>query len=114
MKKLIFSALILMSSAAFVNAQIPAQTQAPSTEQSQCEGEFVSGTLTALGAPVQDAIQALASDAFTVKGVEYNNAKELTRVTLVSKADKSEKCVILDNAGKEITEAAPLAPAVVK
>lgn len=113
MKKLIFSAILLMSGVAFANAQASTQPMTTPTEQTPASGDYKVVSVSDLNATVQAAIQTLEA-TYEVKTVEFNDAAKLTRVALISKADQSEKCVILDNDGKEAAEpvAAPEAPAV--
>jgi len=55
----------------------------------------------ALDADVKKALVAY-TEAYTIKKLEYNDAKKLTKATLEEKASKTEKVVILDESGKEV------------
>jgi len=104
MKKIIVFAVLLSGGISFANAQCPNATapQAVSTQQAVATGEFKEVALSNLSEAVQTAVKNLAGDTFNVKKLELNAAKELTKVTLASKADASEKVVILDKEGKEV------------
>ncbi|WP_085534977.1 hypothetical protein [Massilibacteroides vaginae] len=67
----------------------------------QQEDVYVKISFDDLNSNVQNAITKL-SEEFTVKELAYNVEKKLTKITLVSKADESEKIVILDDEGKAI------------
>ncbi len=56
-----------------------------------------------LNAKVQAAIKTNEATN-TVKSLAYNKSKKLTKVTLVSKADKKEKTIILDDQGQEVKD----------
>ncbi len=70
-------------------------------EVAQAQDEYVDVKLESLNAKVQAAINAY-QEAYSTKSLAFNAAKNLTKVTLVSKADQSEKEVILDEEGKEV------------
>lgn len=57
-----------------------------------------------LNETVQKAIVTLAGDAYDVKKLEFDKTKELTRVTLQEKGTETQKVVVLDKEGKEVTE----------
>lgn len=57
-----------------------------------------------LSETVQKAIVTLAGDTYDVKKLEFEKTKELTRVTLQEKGTETEKLVVLDKDGKEVTE----------
>ena len=109
MKKIILVAILFSGCLAFTNAQTASEPQTVSTEQvATADDGFKEVTLTDLSAAVQNAVKTLAGDAFDVKKVELNADKGLTRVTLTNKSDATEKSVILDKDGKEVTpEPAP-------
>lgn len=65
------------------------------------EDGFVEVKLEDLNENVKKAVEAY-SETDTVKTIEYNAEKKLTKVTLVSKADSTEKVVTLDDEGKEV------------
>lgn len=67
----------------------------------QQEDVYVKISFDDLNSSVQSAITKL-SEEYTVKELAYNVEKKLTKVTLISKADQSEKIVILDDEGKEV------------
>lgn len=106
MKKLIFAAILLTGTVAFANAQTPQSAPAPATEQVAPEAGYQTIAPAALSEAVQNAIKTIAADALDVKSVEFNAAKELTKVTLIDKADQSEKVVILDKEGNQSADAA--------
>ena len=109
MKKIILVAILFSGCVAFTNAQTASEPQnAPKEQVAQADDGFKEVALTDLSAPVQDAVKALAGDAFDVKKVELNADKGLTKVTLSSKSDATVKLVLLDKDGKEVKpEAAP-------
>jgi len=103
MKKIILFAILLAGGIAFANAQCATtKPQAVTTTQTVSNDNYKEVALTDLSEAVQTAIKNLAGDTFDVKKVELNEEKGLTKVTLASKADASEKCVILDKDGKEV------------
>ena len=57
-----------------------------------------------LSETVQKAIVTLAGDTYEVKKLEFEKTKEQTRVTLQEKGTETEKVVVLDKDGKEVTE----------
>lgn len=102
MKKIVFSAILLMGCAAFANAQVTSASQITVIEQVANQDEYKEVALTDLSEVVQEAVKTLAGETSDVTKVEFNAAKELTRVTLVNKENKEEKVVILDKEGKEV------------
>lgn len=81
-----------------------AQQEAPvkaAIENVAQEDAYVKITFDELNSNVQAAITNLSAEN-TVKDLAYNVEKKLTKVTLVSKTDESEKIVILDDEGKEV------------
>jgi hypothetical protein len=102
MKKIILFAILLVGGIAFTNAQCASKNQSVPTEQVVSAGDFKEVALTDLSDVIQASVKNLAGDTFDVKKVEFNAENELTKVTLVNKADASEKCVILDKDGKEV------------
>lgn len=99
MKKVFLAIALTMGTFGFVSAQT-AENPAPQTETTAQEGYKVV-SLGDLNQTVQNAIKAIAGDAYDIKTIEFDAAKELTRVTFVSKADKSEKVVVLNKDGQE-------------
>ena len=65
--------------------------------------EFKDVNLEDLSEQVREAINAY-QEAYTTKSLAYDEATKQVKVTLISKADESEKVVILDEEGKEVTE----------
>lgn len=94
MKKIIFSAILLMSCVAFVNAKSTTEIQTVSAQQ-----EVV---LTDLSEVIQEAVQRIAGETFEVMKVEIDAENELVKVFLVNKEDQSEKLVILDKDGNNV------------
>ena len=99
MKKVFLAIALTIGTFGFVNAQT-VENPAPQTETTQQEGYKVV-SLGDLNQKVQDAIKAIAGDAYDIITIEFDAAKELTRVTFVSKADQSEKVVVLNSEGQE-------------
>lgn len=99
MKKVFLAIALTIGTFGFVNAQT-VENPVPQTETTQQEGYKVV-SLGDLNQKVQDAIKAIAGDAYDIKTIEFDAAKELTRVTFVSKADQSEKVVVLNSEGQE-------------
>jgi len=107
MKKMMLLVALMIGASIFVNAntlqdQDPTAITEKTTAVMEDEGYAVV-KMDALNAKVKETIQNYSND-FTVKALSYNSDKKLTKVTLVSKADNSEKVVILDNEGKEVKE----------
>lgn len=112
MKKIILFAILLVGGISFASAQCDStkvQTT-DSTEQVVSTDNYKEVALTDLSAVVQTAVTNLAGDTFDVKKVEFDADKEVTKVTLTKKDDQSEKVVILDKEGKDVTAPDP-APA---
>ena len=68
------------------------------------QDEYKEIELEELSEKVQEAVNAFQEE-YTVQSLAYNETKNQTKVTLISKADSSEKIVILNEEGEEITEA---------
>jgi hypothetical protein len=102
MKKMIL-AILVTGCVAFAQAQFAVELQTVSTEQITTN-DYKEVALTDLSEVVQEAVKNLAGETFEVNKLEFNAEKELTRVTLLNKEDKSEKRVILDKEGQEVTE----------
>lgn len=98
---------VVLAIALMIGAGITTFAQAEVTEKATIENVvlqedvYVKISFNDLNSNVQNAITKL-SEQFTVKELAYNVEKKLTKVTLVSKADESEKIVILDDEGKTI------------
>ena len=67
------------------------------------QDEFKVVKLEELNEKVQKAVNVF-QEAYTTKSLAYNETKKQTKVTLILKADNSEKVVILDEEGKEVKE----------
>jgi lipocalin len=52
-------------------------------------------------------VKNLAGEVYDVAKVEFDAEKELTKVTLANKEDKSEKVVVLNKEGKEVEDETP-------
>ena len=103
MKKIILFAILLAGGISFASAQSTTEPQTVATTQVVVTDGYKEVALTDLSEAVQAAVKNLAGDTFDVKKVEFNEEKGLTRVTLTSKADATEKVVILDKDGKDVT-----------
>jgi uncharacterized protein YkwD len=62
---------------------------------------FVEVKLEDLSTAVQAAVNALTQE-YDVKALKYNAEKQLTKVKLIKKEDKSKKTVYFDIEGKEV------------
>ncbi len=104
MKKTILSVALAVAACAFASAQAPQQQttakKAEATNVAQ-QDEYKDVKIETLTPKVQEAVKAFEKTC-TVKSIGFNETKKLTKVTLVSKADKSEKVAILDETGKEV------------
>ena len=96
-------AILVVGCVAFAQAQFAVEPQTVSTEQITTN-DYKEVALTDLSEVVQEAVKSLAGETFEVKKLEFNAERELTRVTLLNKEDKSEKRVILDKEGQEVKE----------
>jgi hypothetical protein len=105
MKKFTLSLILLAGFITFANAQVVTETQIEADNQIITNDDFTEVALTDLSEVIQEAIKNLVGETYELKKVEFNEEKELTRVTLVSKEDEEEKCVILDKEGNEVGEA---------
>ena len=102
MEKIILSAILFIGCAAFAQAKLTLNQHVIVNELIILQEEYKEVALTDLSEVIQEAVKNLAGDTFEVKKVEFNAEKELTRVTLTNKEDKSEKVSILDKEGKEV------------
>ena len=103
MKKMIFAALFVAGTCLFTEAK--ATITAIETIQftvSQNEG-FVEVKLEDLNEKVQAAVNGNL-EAYNLKVLTYDVEKKQTKATLESKADQSEKVLLLDDEGKEIEQ----------
>ena len=104
MKKMILSLAVMAGVSVFANAgNVNGEVFANKAEvvaSLDQEDGFVEVKLEDLNENVKKAVEAY-SETDTVKTIEYNAEKKLTKVTLVSKADSTEKVVTLDDEGKE-------------
>src|SRR5690554_6447011 len=65
------------------------------------EDGFIEVKLEELSPAVQVAVNALTQE-YDVKALKYNAEKQLTKVKLIKKEDKSKKTVYFDIEGKEV------------
>lgn len=101
MKKMMISAILLMSCVAFTNAQSAPVLQDRAAVVMNQDG-YKEVALADLSEQLQSAVNALAGETSEIKKLESNEEKGFTRVTLVNKESKEEKTVILDKEGKEV------------
>lgn len=107
MKKLVLTIALVTSLVTLTYAQsiehncITASTSELAMVQVPEEDVYVDVKFENLSPILQAAINAYA-DEHNLKSITYNKTKKLTKVTLVAKADGSEKVIILDEEGKEI------------
>ena len=99
--------MLLLFGCANANANKEAKTISVETEEmivsDLVQDEFKSVNLEDLSEKVREAVNAF-QETYTTKSLAYDEAKKQVKVTLISKADESEKVVILDEEGKEVTE----------
>jgi len=99
MKKLLVAVAVFMSMGTMAFAQSVDAVQQEVV--AQAVDTFKEVKAEDLNEKVQ-ATLATYNETFTVKKLEYNEEKKVTRVTLEEKANKTEKIVTLDEEGKEI------------
>ena len=110
-KELFLSLVITIFVFGCANANANKETNATNVETVEVEtvtsdiilDEFKDVNLEDLSEQVREAINAY-QEAYTTKSIAYDEATKQVKVTLISKADESEKVVILNEEGKEITE----------
>lgn len=104
MKKMILTIAMIAGMTAICNIQtLQAVSQFQIESVSQDENGFVEVKLEELTPEVQEAVKAMLVD-YDLKMLKYNAEKQLTKVVLTSKEDQSEKKVILDAQGKEVSK----------
>ncbi len=106
MKALVLSVAVLLGASIYANAGVSQTKTADSNISTvavldQKQDGYVDVKIESLNAEVQEAVRAFETN-YTVKNLAFDKAKKLTKVTLISKADKKEKVVILNEQGKEI------------
>jgi hypothetical protein len=102
MKKVILFAALLTGCVAFANARFTVSENTVTSELTI--NDYKEVALADLSEVVQNAVKELAGDTYTVKKVEFDAEKELTRVTLAEKENGNEKTVILNKEGKEVKD----------
>ena len=104
MKKMILTIAMIAGMTAICNIQtLQAVSQFQIESVSQDENGFVEVKLEELNPEVQSAVNALLVD-YDLKVLKHNAEKQLTKVVLISKQDQSEKKVLLDEKGKEVSK----------
>ncbi len=106
MKKLVFLITILLGIFVSTYARTSQETNTVQTfETMQQPGgtKYIGVRFDDLNPRIQATIDGYRG-TYTVKALEYCMQKKLTRVTLVSKADKKERIVILDEAGTKVED----------
>jgi len=104
MKKVILSFALIagmagMTHSSTLMAASPIQAEAVA----QDDNGYVEVTLEELNPAVQEAVKALLAD-YDLKVLKHNVEKQLTKVILINKQDQSEKKVLLDAEGKEVSK----------
>ena len=104
MKKMILTIAMIAGMSAIANIQtLQAASHFQIETVSQDENGFVEVKLEELNPEVQAAVKALLED-YDVKVLKHNVEKQLTKVVLTNKQDQSEKKVLLDEKGKEVSK----------
>ncbi|KUK76171.1 MAG: hypothetical protein XD92_1325 [Proteiniphilum acetatigenes] len=104
MKKVILSFALIAGMTAMANIQtLQAANRIQTEVVAQDENGFVEVKLEELTPEVQEAVKAMLVD-YDLKMLKYNAEKQLTKVVLTSKQDQSEKKVLLDAQGKEVSK----------
>ncbi|MDR1171729.1 MAG: hypothetical protein LBL24_04670 [Bacteroidales bacterium] len=103
MKAVVLSVAMLMGTMICANANAAKDAVSRSSEVVAVQDDFVDVKIESLNAKVQEAVRGF-EDTCTVKSLAYNIGKKQTKVTLVVKADNTEKTVILDDEGKEVKD----------
>ena len=104
MKKMILTIAMIAGMSAITNIQtLQAASHFQIETVSQDENGFVEVTLEELNPEVQAAVKALLAD-YDVKVLKHNVEKQLTKVVLTNKQDQSEKKVLLDEKGNEVSK----------
>ena len=100
MKKLLIAVAVFMCVGTMSFAQEIQQDNQPLVAQ-VVEDTYKEVKAEDLNAKVQAALNTY-KETSTVKKLEYNDAKKLTKVTLEDNSTKAEKVVTLDDEGKEM------------
>lgn len=105
MKKIFLTAAMVLGIFAFSNAQVTQDSVnnnklAEVATANPTDDGYKEVKLEQLTPQVQQAIKTNYT-AFEIKAVAYHETKKLTKVTLVSKDNGSEKVVVLNEEGKE-------------
>ena len=104
MKKMILTIAMIAGMSAIANIQtLQAASHFQIETVSQDENGFVEVKLEELNPEVQAAVKALLAD-YEVKVVKHKVEKQLTKVVLTTKQDQSEKKVLLDEKGNEVSK----------
>lgn len=104
MKKMILTIAMIAGMSAITNIQtLQAASHFQIETVSQDENGFVEVKLEELNPEVQAAVKALLAD-YDVKVLKHNVEKQLTKVVLTNKQDQSEKKVLLDEKGNEVSK----------
>ena len=104
MKKMILTIAMIAGMSAIANIQtLQAASHFQLETVSQDENGFVEVKLEELNPEVQAAVKALLAD-YDVKVLKHNVEKQLTKVVLTNKQDQSEKKVLLDEKGNEVSK----------
>lgn len=104
MKKVILTFTLIAGMTAMANIQtLQAASRIQIETVSKDENGFVEVKLEELNLEVQAAVKALLVDN-DLKVLKHNAEKQLTKVVLISKQDQSEKKVLLDEKGKEVSK----------
>ena len=101
MKRMLLSIAFVVGTCVFLNAarDNPLVANAEIAGCVNQDGDFTEVKLESLNEDVQKAIGAY-TETYTIKAIGYNEEKKQAKVVLVSKADESEKIVILNEEGK--------------
>jgi len=105
MKKLFLITILLAGCFTFANAQ---EAVAEINEIAQIEqivnDDYKTVTLGELETVVQETIKNLVGEDNEIKTIEFDAETQYTKITFSKKEDDSEKVVILNKEGKEVTE----------
>ncbi len=102
MKKVFLIVAVALMTGAFANAQVSNVNPQP-VATVVAQDEYKEVKLEDLSPKAQETVKAYLV-TYDVKAVTYNAAKKLAKVTLSAKADGTEKVVILNEEGQEVTE----------
>ena len=106
MKKVILCAILLAGYVTFANARTT-NFETVSTVQ-VTNGDYKEVALTDLSEVVQEAVTNLAGDTYDIAKIEFDAAKEITKVTLSNKENGVTSVVYLNKEGKEVKESEAL------